>query len=145
MNAIFSPHQSIAGDFAWAFVRILIGAMLIYHGWEVFDAKLMNDYSTWDQFRNTRWPLALVYLGKGSELVAGILLLLGLFTRIAGFICIGTFAYISFFVGHGIVWYTDQHPFLLVLFGLLYFAFGAGSFSLDRLFFSSSTYHSSTS
>jgi putative oxidoreductase len=75
------------------------------------------------------------YLGKGAEFVAGVLLLPGLFTRVACLITIGTFAYISFFVGHGKVWMDDQHPFLFVLFGLLFFFTGPGALSLDGMLF----------
>ena len=72
---------------------------------------------------------------KGSEFVAGVLLLLGLFTRLACLITIATFAYIVFFVGNGKFWMDDQHPFMFVLFGLLFFFTGSGAVSLDAMLF----------
>ena len=118
-----------------AILRIILGLLLIYHGYEVFDATTMKGYLEWDDFKS---PLGafLVYAGKGAEFVAGVLLTLGLLTRVGALICIGTLAYITFFVGHGKFWYEDQHPFMFVLFGVLFLFMGPGKWSLDALFFS---------
>lgn len=117
-----------------AILRITIGLLLIYHGYEVFDATTMKSYLEWDDFKS---PLGafLVYAGKGAEFVAGVLLTLGFLTRLGALICIGTLAYITFFVGHGKFWYEDQHPFMFVLFGVLFFFMGPGKWSLDGLLF----------
>jgi uncharacterized membrane protein YphA (DoxX/SURF4 family) len=63
----------------------------------------------------------MAYLGKTAELVAGFLLAIGLFTRIAAVMIIGTFIYIPFFVGNGKILYEDQYPFLFALFGCVFF------------------------
>src|SRR6476646_1428813 len=96
-------------------VRCIVGFFMIYHGWEVFSAEKMNGYLQWDMFKNSSSGKFLVYLGKGTEFVGGLLLFIGLFTRVAALILAITMMYISFFVGHGIIWYDDQHPFLFVL------------------------------
>jgi putative oxidoreductase len=57
-------------------------------------------------------------------LLAGVLLVLGLFTRVAALLCVGTFLYITFFIGHGRFWMEDQHPFLFALFGVLFLSPG---------------------
>jgi putative oxidoreductase len=63
------------------------------------------------------------------------MLTLGLFTRLAAIILLGTMGYIAFFVGHGIIWYDDQHPFMFVLLAIVYLVMGGGKWSLDaRLF-----------
>jgi len=108
---------------------------MIYHGWEVFDTKTMNSYLEWDMFKNSSFSKFMIYAGKGAELVGGIFLLLGLFTRIALLVLIGTLAYIAFFVGHGKIWYEDQYPFLFVLLFLVLFFTGPGKFSLDYKLF----------
>jgi putative oxidoreductase len=77
----------------------------------------------------------MVYAGKATELIAGIFLLLGLFTRVAAIILAFTLGYIAFFVGHGKVWYEDQHPFLFVLLFIVIFFTGAGRYSLDNILF----------
>lgn len=113
-------------------IRIIFSVFLIIHGSEVFDAEKMKSYISWDIFKTSS---TLPYIGKAAELIAGILLFLGLFTRLACLIIIGTFAYITFFIGKGIFWMDDQHPFLFILLALVFFFTGAGKFSLDNRLF----------
>jgi putative oxidoreductase len=110
-------------------VRIITGLLLAYHGWEVFDASVMQGYTEWDQFKGG--PTFMPYLGKGAELVAGIMLILGFYTRVASALLIGTMLYICFFIGKGEFWYGDQHPFMFVLIGIIYLAYGSGPWSID--------------
>jgi len=133
MNSFFSSTP-IALAQGIALVRIIVGALIVYHGQEVFNPELMNGYMTWDTFDKSNARL-LVYLGKSSELIAGISLLLGLFTRIGALITVGTLSYITFFIGSGKFWYEDQHPFMFVLFGLLFLFTGPGAWSIDALIF----------
>jgi putative oxidoreductase len=88
-------------------VRIVTGIFMIYHGAEVFDAAIMKDYAARDEFKHFSSPAFMPYLGKSAEFVAGVLLTIGLFTKVGALILIITMAYISFFVGHGIIWYDD--------------------------------------
>lgn len=116
-----------------ALIRMITGLLLLYHGWEVFDAVKMKEYAAWDVFRQTPYSLFMVYLGKGSEFLAGVLLAAGLFTRLGCLIVMGTMLYIAFFVGSGKIWYEDQHPFLFVLLALVFFFTGSGKWSIDAL------------
>jgi putative oxidoreductase len=133
MNSFFSPSP-LKLNTGLAIVRIIVGLLLAYHGLEVFNPELMNGYADWDMFKG---PAAkfIVYAGKSAELVAGVFFLLGLFTRLCAILVIGTFLYITFFIGKGRFWYEDQHPFLFVLFGLLFLFTGPGAWSLDALIF----------
>jgi putative oxidoreductase len=133
MKRFFSP-EPVAPDQMIATVRIVLGLLLVYHGVEVFDSELMKSYMEWDQFKG---PMAafIVYAGKLSELVAGILITLGLFTRLGALLIVGTFLFITFFVGKGRFWYQDQHPFMFALFGILYLFIGPGGWSLDAILF----------
>ncbi|MFZ1527803.1 MAG: DoxX family protein [Ferruginibacter sp.] len=115
-----------------AVIRIITGLFIAYHGLEVFDAAKMKEYAAWDNFKTSSF---MPYLGKGAEFLAGVLLILGLFTRLASLIIIGTFAYITFFVGKGKFWMDDQHPFLFAILGLIFFIIGPGAWSLDRKIF----------
>ncbi|MCB0375716.1 MAG: DoxX family protein [Sinomicrobium sp.] len=117
-----------------AIVRIIVGALLVYHGQEVFNTPLMAEYMTWDAFAGPNARL-LVYVGKSTELIAGLLLLFGLFTRLGALMTIVALSYITFFVGNGRFWYEDQHPFMFVLFGLLFLFTGPGAWSVDGLIF----------
>lgn len=133
MNKFLSPLP-LWQNAGLALVRLMVGAFMIYHGWEIFSPSKMNGYLEWDLFKTSSGK-TLVYVGKAAELIAGIFLFLGLFTRLGALILIGTMACISFFVGHGKIWYEDQYPFLFVLLGLVFFFMGPGAFSLDNLIF----------
>jgi uncharacterized membrane protein YphA (DoxX/SURF4 family) len=134
MKRFFSPAPfSLTAGLT--LIRLFIGFFMMYHGYEIFNEKIMNGYFQWDMFKNSSSAKTMVYIGKATELIGGILLFLGLFTRVACLMLIITMSYITFFVGHGKIWYEDQHPFLLVLFALLFFFTGPGNFSLDKLIF----------
>jgi putative oxidoreductase len=131
----FLSSLPIYESFSIGIVRIILGVFLVYHGWEIFDEAKMNEYLTWDAFKKSSNGSLLVYAGKAAELIAGILLVIGLFTRIASVLIIGVMLYIAFVLGNGVIWYNDQHPFMFVLFGFLFFFIGPGTFSLDHLLF----------
>ncbi len=114
-----------------ALIRIITGIFLAYHGWEIFDKAAMDNYMTWDIFKNQSAGKAFTYIGKGAELVAGILMIVGFLTRLAAIVAIGTMLYIAFVIGHGKVWYEDQHPFLFVLLSLVFIFTGPGAWSID--------------
>jgi uncharacterized membrane protein YphA (DoxX/SURF4 family) len=130
MKKFFST-QPMLFDGGLFLVRLILGFFMVYHGWEVFDKVKMADYASWDTFKNGSSPVFLVYLGKIAELVGGILLMLGLLTRLGALMIIFTMGYIALFVGHGKIWYEDQHPFMFVLLGLVFIFTGPGRFSLD--------------
>lgn len=117
-----------------AIVRIIFGMLVIYHGVEVFDAELIKSYVDGGMVSGSN-ALFMVYVGKSSEFICGILLLLGFLTRVGALMAIGTFSYITFFVGGGRFWYQDQHPFMFVLFGLLFLLTGPGEWSIDSKVF----------
>ena len=122
----------VAQQSGLAAIRIIVGLLMVYHGWEVFDAGKIKGYTEWDFFKKFASPLFVVYIGKSAELLAGILLTIGLFTRLASLVLIATMLYIAFYVGGGRIWYEDQHPFLFVLLGLVFVFSGAGKWSVDE-------------
>jgi putative oxidoreductase len=134
MNKLFSS-SALWQTGGLTLIRMIVGLFMIYHGWEIFSAAKMNEYLEWDIFKQSSSGKILVYIGKGAELVGGLFLFIGLLTRIAAIILIGTMLYISFFIGHGKVWYDDQHPFLFVLLGLVFFFTGGGRWSVDGVLF----------
>ena len=136
MNNFFSPAPLWQNN-GLALIRLIVGFFMMYHGYEIFNEKIMNGYFEWDMFKNSPTAKTMVYAGKAAELLGGILLFLGLFTRVACIILIIVMSYISFFVGHGKVLYEDQHPFLLVLLALVFFFTGPGKLSLDNRLFKS--------
>ena len=134
MNRFFSssPIWQTAG---LTLIRFVVGFFMIYHGWEVFSAEKMNGYLQWGMFKNSSSGKIMVYAGKATELAGGILLFIGLFTRVAALILMGTMAYITFFIGHGKIWYEDQYPFLFVLLAFVFLFMGGGRWSVDHLLF----------
>jgi uncharacterized membrane protein YphA (DoxX/SURF4 family) len=136
MNPNFlSPNRKIFYEPGFALVRIIVGAMMAYHGFEVFDAKQMADYAKWMTDLHFPNPALMAYLGKGTEFATGVLIFLGLFTRLAVWPMILTMLIIAFGMGHGKIFYEDQHPFLFVLLALLFFFNGPTRYSVDQYLF----------
>lgn len=115
-----------------AIVRIITGLLMAYHGLEIFNRELMVGYVNWDVIKGLPAPEFMVYLGKGLELVTGILLAAGLFTRITTSLIMANMLFICFFVGSGKFYSEDQHPFLFALLGFLFFMTGPGNWSLRK-------------
>lgn len=128
----YSPLYQEAGI---SVIRIIVGLFMVYHGWEVFNSEIMKGYTTQDAFKSYSSPLPMVYMGKAAELISGLLLTFGFLTKVGAMILMFTMLYISFFVGHGKVWYEDQHPFLFVLLALVFFFTGPGKWSVDYFIF----------
>ncbi|MEI9806370.1 MAG: DoxX family protein [Bacteroidota bacterium] len=138
MNKLLSPSP-LWQTTGLTLIRLVTASFMTYHGWEVFSPEAMNSYLQWDLFKGSSGKI-MVYAGKTAELTGGIFLFIGLFTRIAAIILIGTMVYISFFVGHGKIWYEDQYPFLFVLLGLVFFFTGGGKWSVDHFIFKKNQY-----
>lgn len=137
MKKFFSA-SAVAPDFGLMLVRVITGCLLIWHGWESFDTKLMNDYAGWFVERHYANPHLWAYAGKVAELLAGIGFLLGLFTRLSAIAAIAAFAGIIFILGDkGKIFRGDQHPFLFILLALVFLFCGPGKYSLDQLIFRS--------
>ena len=66
MNQFFSPTP-IAQNYGIAIVRIITGILLVWHGWESFDAEKMNMYSTWFVERKYSNPQIWAYSGKIAD------------------------------------------------------------------------------
>jgi uncharacterized membrane protein YphA (DoxX/SURF4 family) len=135
MNKLFSSAP-FSQSYGIALVRIITGILLVWHGWETFDAEKMKTYTGWFAERKYANPEVWAYAGKVAELLAGIGFVLGLFTRLASLVAIAAFAGIIFILGDkGKIFQGDQHPFLFILLALAFFFTGAGSISLDHYLF----------
>lgn len=132
-NQLFEVSHSLR-DTGLGIVRIFFGAFMIYHGWEIFERSKMTEYSKWMMDLKLYAPSFIPYLGKAIELVAGICILLGMFTRIAVIPLAITMLFICFVIGKGRIFMEEQHPFLFVLLSVLFFFTGAGRWSIDALF-----------
>jgi putative oxidoreductase len=133
-------HRFLSPEPLWqqqglGILRIIVGLFMVYHGLEVFDENKMNEYTKWMVDMKLPAPAFMAYLGKSSELITGILLTIGLFTRPAAIVLAITMTFIAFGIGHGRIHMEDQHPFLFVLLALVFIFTGPGKWSLDRSLF----------
>ncbi len=135
MNRFFSPAP-ISQNYGIAIVRIITGILLVWHGWECFDAEKMKTYTGWFVERKYANPELWAYAGKVAELLAGIGFLLGLFTRLASIATIAAFIGVIFILGDkGKIFQGDQHPFLFILLAVVFLFTGPGAMSADGLIF----------
>ena len=112
---------------SYALLRIVTGFLFIWHGTQ----KLLNFPVEFP------YPLnPLMYSAGTIEMVGGVLVMIGLFTRPAAFICSGTMA-AAYWMAHGM---NNVFPILnkgelaaLFCFAFLFIAVrGAGIWSLDK-------------
>lgn len=115
-------------------LRITTGLLVAYHGLEVNDATKMAEYSAWEKIAALPFAAAMAYTGKGIELIAGVLLALGLFARWASAAIMVVMLFICFYLGNGRFWYEDQHPFLLALLTAFFWVVGPGACSVAGFF-----------
>jgi len=134
MSLLLSP-QPLWQSNGLLLLRIVTGLLMAYHGLEVFNPELMKGYTEWEVIKSLPYPLFMVYLGKGLELVTGIFLTIGLFTKLAALFMLADMLFICFKVGDGKFWYENQHSFLFALLALLFFFTGPVKCALDFVLF----------
>ena len=119
-----------------ATIRIIVGLLMTYHGWEVFDRATMEPYFEWEQLKALPFPAELMaYVGKTLELITGICFTIGFLTRISAIFMAIDMLFITFFIGNGIFWYQDQHPFLFAVIAIVFFFTGPVKWSVDQKVF----------
>lgn len=137
-NRFFSSEPLFFNN-GMAILRIVTGALMAYHGWEIFQASKMQEYASWEVIKSLPSPFTMVYAGKAVELITGICLVLGLFTRLSALLMAANMLFICFFVGNGKFYYEDQHPFIFAMLAAVFFFTGPGSFALDKRLFHPTT------
>lgn len=131
----FDAFADRVSEHAWALTRVVAGLLWAGHGAQ----KLFG----WFGAKATPPLLSQMGVGAVIELVAGVLLALGLFTRPAAFIASGQMA-VAFFQFKWKLGDASLNPLLnggeltaiYSLLWLLYFVRGGGAFSLDGVYFS---------
>jgi putative oxidoreductase len=141
-NKFFSP-QPLWQNNALAIIRIITGLLMAYHGQEIFNRSTMAGYLERDDLKFLPFPEFMIYLGKGLELVSGILFVLGLFTRLAALFMAINMLFICFKIGNGKFYYDDQHPFLFAMLAIVFFFTGPVKWSIDLLIFKTKNVHPS--
>lgn len=114
-----------------AVLRIMTGLLLAYHGLEIFKPEVMKMYEDWDSIKALPSGKLMTYVGKGAELVLGLMLAAGLFTRIAAAGLCMVMLFITFYIGEGRFWYEEQHPFLLAMLCAVFVVIRESVWSID--------------
>ncbi len=111
---------------AYSILRFVTGFLFVWHGTQkLFGFPLAGHEA----------PAFVVYVGGGVELVGGLLVMLGLFTRPAAFVCSGQMA-AAYWMAHGtnalLPIVNGGELAVLYCFAFLFIsATGAGQWSLD--------------
>lgn len=116
-------------------LRVMAGIYIFRYGRELFHIKDLLDFLT-----STSWPFPVFsgYAAKIIELAGGVLLCLGLFTRIATVMLMMVMLGVLFTMNGGDI-FNGEHPMLFfLLFGMFCFS-GPGKYSLDYILFNRKT------
>ena len=126
-------------DLALLVFRIAIGAVMLAHGYNhVFKGGRIEGTGRWFASLGMRPGVLHAWLASVTELVAGTLLVLGLFTPFAGAAVIGTMtvALITNHRGNGFFIFRPgegwEYVMTLIAAGLVLAVAGAGDWSLDN-------------
>ena len=118
-----------------AFILRLVGGLTIFkYGLEIFSTDSMSGYVSWLTDLNVPNPRAMAITGKIIELAGGLMMAIGLFTRIVAVPLIITMAFICFIMGEPEFLAADGSFLLLVIF-FHFLLVGPGRFSLDHVLF----------
>ena len=116
-------------------IRVVIGILFIYHGRELFDAKAMAGFAASLKDLHFPLPLLMAYLRTGAEFFGGIMLIIGLFTRLGSFLICFTMLVAGFVVYKGDFFGKGEMPFAYAAILFTIFLAGPGKLSLDYYFF----------
>ena len=119
-------------------LRVASGLTIFKYGWEIFSDDKMTGYIQWLTDLNFPYPEIMAYTGKACELAGGLLMALGLFTRIAAIPLIITMSVIGLIMGEPEFLAADGSILLLLIF-LHFFFTGPGRLSLDYVLFKPKT------
>jgi putative oxidoreductase len=121
--------------FAWLALRLYLGWFLIVGVWDnISSPERMAEFEGFLRGLNCPSPEIAAPVSVWAQLAIGVLLIPGLFTRLAGLLLMANFAVaVVLFIGAGMNERQIYEPGILIFVGALLATHGAGSLSLDRL------------
>jgi putative oxidoreductase len=135
MKALGSSSLGRAADLGPLFIRLGVGLIFAWHGWAKFDSGVSNFAGSLTSL-NVPFPEVVAWLQVIGEGVGGLLLIVGLFTRLVTFplitILVGAILLVKVdlgFVGVDTPGYEYDIALIAGLLGLLFI--GPGRLSLD--------------
>jgi putative oxidoreductase len=123
-------------------LRLILGTAMLYHGWDkVIPAGGLhahNYLSALDRYShyiaNLGIPYWLGYVSALTEFLGGILLILGLLTRLMAFFVTVNMLVAILFVNRHHGYASSEYSLALFAIALMLLFYGAGSLALDRRF-----------
>ena len=131
---LFLPYLKHHDDLAYLALRVLTGAFLVYGVWDnITSIAAMREFTGF--LRGHKFPLPEIAapLAVYGQFLAGLGLIVGLFTRWAGLVLVVTFV-VALIMVHWDQSFRDWWPAaVLVGLGALFASRGGARFSIDRL------------
>src|SRR5689334_3206691 len=132
MKRFFVGCTPLSADLGALLLRLLFGGLFIWTGWMKIDGYdkyvgMMQDYIGIG-------PKLSYNLVIFAEFFCGILVVLGILTRLAVIPIIFTMIVVFFIALKAQPFLEKQYPFALLIMGVIIFIIGSGRFSVDYLF-----------
>lgn len=136
LEVILNPINQSYIQYVWCFLRVSVGILTMFHG-----VPKMTGLTTWHNLGTTfMYPLGIKFLptmwgflGALTEFLGGILLVIGLGTRISSFaLIIMMIIATAYHLNRGDSFNVYSFPLTLIFVYLAFFIAGAGIISIDN-------------
>lgn len=94
-------------------LRAITGIIIMKYGLEVFNNDHMEGNTAWLKDIHFPLPSFMAYVGKTTELLGGIFLILGLFTRVVSILLVINMSVITFIMGNAKILGEETLPVLI--------------------------------
>jgi putative oxidoreductase len=132
---LFNGTEPISPNYMLV-LRVIMGILFINYGSGFFDTKTMTHFAGWlEKDLHFPFPLFMAYLRTGAELFGGIMLILGLYTRLGAFLIFITMLVAGFIADKGDFFGAAELAFVNAAVMLTIILAGPGKLSLDYYFF----------
>lgn len=132
MSVMLSKLLNDRRELAPLLLRLFIAFVLIYGTMDnVFSQARMMEFRDFLAQNGFPQPLAAAHLSAYAQFITGILLLLGLFTRLAAAVVVVNFIVALLMVHAGLPFNANIAPMAMLVGGLFFLLYGAPRYSLD--------------
>ncbi|HEU4495876.1 MAG TPA: DoxX family protein [Flavobacterium sp.] len=136
LKSFFTGTAPLALDSGILIARVVVGTYFILHGHELFNATAMEGFAGYlSKDLHFPYPLLMAYLRTAAELFGGIMLILGLFTRLGALLIMFTMLVATFTAGKGDIFGEAEMTVAYAAFCLTILLAGSGKYSLEHSLF----------
>ncbi len=114
-------------------LRLWLGIAMVKYSFPVVFNNGFAEFGDWLGSMNFPLPYLLAYLAKGGEFIGGILLVLGLFTRVSSVFIMVNMAVAALIVGEAKILEGAELAFSYLLIATMVFLLGPDRLSLDAI------------